>query len=158
MSIPEQKAFGQFSSSITQRPLSLDPVKVILHSQEDTFGEKHPIEFNEKGDIIIKQSGMYLAIVGLQIGKIIGDKPRWIDFWLRLNGVDVRNSNVRAVISDPAVKDVIVNQSVVRLRKGDALNIMMSAEVADEGLGIESIRPEGEPLIPSIILTILQLQ
>ena len=157
MSNPGQKAFGQFSSSITQRPVGLDPVKIILDSQEDTFGEKHPIEFNEKGDIIIKQSGMYLTIVGLQIGKLVGDKPRWIDFWLRLNGVDVRNSNVRAVISDPAIKDVLVTQSVVRLKKDDILNIMMSAEVADEGMGVEAIRPEGEPLIPSIILTILQL-
>jgi len=33
----------------------------------------------------------------------------------------------------------------------------MSVEVADEGLGIETIRPTGEPVIPSIILTIIQL-
>jgi hypothetical protein len=154
----ELKAFGQFSSSIIQRPTVLDPVKIVLDSQEDTFGEEHPIDFNEKGDVTIKQTGMYLVIAGLQIAKLVGDKPRWIDFWMKLNGADIRNSNVRAVLKDHTQKDVIVTQTVVRINKGDSLNIMMSVEVADEGLGIEAIRPKDEPLIPSIILTILQLQ
>ncbi len=43
------------------------------------------------------------------------------------------------------------------LNRGDALNIMMSGETEDEGLGIEAIEPDGEPAIPSIIVTILQL-
>ena len=40
------------------------------------------------------------------------------------------------------------------LNRGDALNIMMSGETEDEGLGIEAIEPDGEPAIPSIIVTI----
>jgi hypothetical protein len=135
---PELKAFGQFSSSITQRPTALGPVKIILDSQEDTYGKEHPIDFNQ-GDVAIKQVGMYLIIAGLQISKLVGDKPRWIDFWIRVNNVDVRNSNVRAVLKDSALKDVIITQTVTRLNKGDTLNIMMAVEVADEGLGIEAI-------------------
>src|SRR5439155_22239116 len=158
MTVSELKAFGQLSSSITQRPVVLDPVKIVLDSQEDTSGGEHPIDFNEKGDVTIKQTGMYLAIAGLQIAKLVGDKPRWIDFWIRVNNVDVRNSNVRATLKDPTQKDVIITQTVVHVNKGDKLNIMMSVETADEGLGIEAIRPKGEPLIPSIILTILQLE
>jgi len=41
--------------------------------------------------------------------------------------------------------------------KGDTLNIMMSVEKEGEGLGIEAIQPPGEPLVPSIILTIMQM-
>ncbi len=33
----------------------------------------------------------------------------------------------------------------------------MAAEKDDEGLGIESIEPDGEPAVPSIIVTIVQL-
>jgi len=150
-------AFGQFSSSLTQRPTTLAPVKILVDNQEDMYGREHTIEF-EKDEIIIKYSGMYFIIAGPQIGKLVGDKPRWIDFWLRVNNTDVLNSNVRASIKDPSNKDVIITQMVTHLNEGDRLNVMMSVEVTDEGLGIEAIKPAGEPLVPSIILTILQLQ
>jgi hypothetical protein len=34
---------------------------------------------------------------------------------------------------------------------------MTAVETIDEGLGIEAIAPDGEPTIPSIIVTIVQL-
>ena len=151
------KAFGQFSSAQSQRPNTQDPVEIILDTQEDTIGKEHTINFN-KGDITVKKSGMYLIIAGPQIGKLKGDKPRWIDVWLRVNNVDVPNSNVRAIVKDACEKDVMITQTVTRLNDGDTLNIMMSVESPEEGLGIEAIQPVGEPLVPSIILTILQLQ
>jgi len=152
----KDRAFGQFSSNKAQRPDSTDPVEIELTDQEDMFGDEHSIDFVQ-GDIEIKTSGMYLIIAGPQIGKTDGDKPRWIDFWLRVNNVDVPNSNVRTVIKDQCEKDVIVLQVLTRLNEGDTLNIMMSVEVAGEGLGIEAIKPPGEPLIPSIILTMIQM-
>ena len=152
----KDRAFGQFSSSKTQRPDSTDPVEIALTDQEDMFGGEHSIDFVQ-GDIEIKTSGMYLIIAGPQIGKTDGDKPRWIDFWLRVNNVDVPNSNVRAVIKDQCQKDVIVLQVLTRLNEGDTLNIMMSVEATGEGLGIEAIQPPGEPLVPSIILTMIQM-
>jgi len=152
----EPKAFGQFSSSITQRPTALGPVKIVLDTHQDKSGEELAIDFAKEG-IAINRTGTYLVIVGPQISKLAGNKPRWIDFWIRVNNVDVPNSNVRAVLKDPDQKDVIITQVVTYLKQGDVLNIMMSVEVADEGLGIETIKPAGEPLIPSVILTILQL-
>jgi len=150
------RAFGQFSSSSTQRPESTEPVEIKLTDQEDMFGGEHTIDFVQ-GDIEIKKTGMYLIIAGPQIGKLSGNDPRWIDFWLRSNNVDIPNSNIRAVIKDACHKDVIVLQVLTRLNAGDTLNIMMSTETADEGVGIEAIQPPGEPLIPSIILTIIQM-
>ncbi len=156
MADSEQRSFGQFSSSITQRPTKLGPVKIMLDNQEDTQGRGHTMDFDSAG-IKIKQTGMYLVIAGLQVGKLVGNDPRWMDFWVRVNNKDLHDSNVRCVLKDPDLKDVIVNQIVTHLSNGDVLNIMMSCEVADDGLGIEAIHPEGEPLIPSIILTALQL-
>jgi hypothetical protein len=150
------RAFGQFSSSTTQRPESTEPIEIVLTDQEDMFGGEHSINFVQ-GDVEIKKSGMYLIIAGPQIGKLSGDESRWIDFWLRVNNVDVPNSNVRAVIKDACQKDVIVLQTLTRLNDGDTLNIMMSTETSNEGIGIEAIQPPGEPLVPSIILTIIQM-
>jgi len=155
-SLLKGRAFGQFSSSKTQRPDSTDPVEIALTDQEDMFGGEHSIDFVQ-GDIEIKTSGMYLVIAGPQIGKTDGDQARWIDFWLRVNNVDVPNSNVRAVIKDQCQKDVIVLQVLTRLNQSDTLNIMMSVEAKGEGIGIEAIQPPGEPLVPSIILTMIQM-
>jgi hypothetical protein len=156
MVLHELKAYGQFSSTVTQRPTSLDPVKIILDTHQDTSGEELTIDFMKNG-IIVNRTGTYLVIVGPQIGKLAGDNPRWIDFWIRINNKDVPNSNVRTVLEDPAITDVIITQAVIHFNKGDILNIMMSVEAADEGLGIVAIHPAKEPLIPSIILTVLQL-
>jgi hypothetical protein len=151
-----RKAFGQFSSNKTQRPNTLKPVEVLLDAQEDVAGGVHSIDF-DKGDIVIKQSGMYLLIAGPQIGKVRGSTPRWIDFWVRVNNIDVPNSNIRAVIMDPQEKTVVPLNAVLPLNRGDTLNIMMTTELIDEGLGVEAIEPDGEPTIPSIIVTLVQL-
>ncbi len=151
-----RKAFGQFSSNKTQRVDTLKPIEIQLHAQEDAAGGVHTIDF-DKGDVKIKQSGMYLIIAGPQIGKSTGTRNRWIDFWLRVNNVDVPDSNVRRVLTDSQEKDVIPLNAVVPLNRGDTLNIMMSAETDTEGIGREAIEPDGEPGIPSIILTVVQL-
>jgi hypothetical protein len=119
-------------------------------------GGVHTIDF-DKGDIVMKHSGMYLLVAGPQIGKVRGTTPRWIDFWVRVNNIDVPNSNIRAVLQDPQEKTVVPMNSVLPLNRGDTLNIMMATETIDEGMGLEAIEPDGEPTIPSIIVTVVQL-
>lgn len=151
-----RKSFGQFSSNKTQRPDTLKACEIVLDSQEDLAGGVHSIDF-EKGDILIKQSGIYLIIACPQIGKVRGTIPRWIDFWVRLNNVDVQNSNIRTVVMDPQEKTVVPLNVVLPLNRGDSLNIMMAVETIGEGLGIEAIQPDGEPSIPAVIVTFVQL-
>jgi hypothetical protein len=151
-----RKAFGQFSSLKTQRIRTMKPVEIQLDTREEIAGGVRTIDF-DGGEIIIKQSGMYLIITGPQVGKYRGSKSRWIDFWLRVNNVDLPNSNIRRVITDSQEKDVISLNVVTALKRGDTLNIMMAAESDNEGMGIEYIEPDMEPSIPSIITTIVQL-
>ena len=150
------KAFGQLASTKSQRINSLKPMEIELDIQEDVAGGVHTIDF-EKGDIMIKQSGMYLIIAAPQVGKTKGTRNRWIDFWVRVNNVDVPYSNIRRVLTDSQEKDVIPLNMVTPLNRGDTMNIMMSGETENEGIGIEAIEPDGEPAIPSIIVTIVQL-
>lgn len=113
-----RKAFGQCSTSKTQRISTLKPVEVLLDAQADAGGGVHTVDFN-KGDIIIKQSGIYLIIAGPQVGKVRGATPWWIDLWLRVNNIDVPNSNIRAVLIDPEEKTVAMMNSVLPLNRGD---------------------------------------
>ena len=61
------------------------------------------------------------------------------------------------MLTDSQEKDVIPLNAVVPLNRGDTLNIMMAAETEAEGIGIEAMQPDGEPTIPSVILTLVQL-
>jgi hypothetical protein len=65
--------------------------------------------------------------------------------------------NTRRVLTNSHEKDVISMNVVADLNKDDLVQIIMSAETDNEGLGIEVIEPEGEPTSPSIIVTIVQL-
>ncbi len=100
---------------------------------------------------------MYLILVGPQVNRTKGSVAHWIDFWIRINNQDLPYSTVRRAIGDFKQKDVIPLNVVTSLKSGDIINTMMAAEKDDEGLGIESIEPDGEPAVPSIIVTIVQL-
>ncbi len=151
-----KKAFGQFASLKTQRIAVLEPVAVELDYQEIVAGVVQTIDLTQD-NILIKKSGAYLIIASPQVGKTEGNTNRWIDFWLRLNGKDIAKSNVRRILTNKNVKDVIPLNVVTDLNRGDTLNIMMSAETNDEGLGIEYIELDDKPSVPSIIVTIVQL-
>jgi len=51
MSDHEQKVYGQFSSSMTQRPTALGPTKIVLDTCQDASGEDLSVDF-VRGDII----------------------------------------------------------------------------------------------------------
>jgi hypothetical protein len=54
-----------------------------------------------------------VVIAAPQVGRISGNGPSSVDFWLRKNDLDIPNSNVRAVIGTDESKDVIVNQTMM---------------------------------------------
>jgi hypothetical protein len=148
--------FAQISSTEDQRPASTSPVKIRMNQNDAISGIEHSED--RPSDIRIVDSGIYVIIAAPQVGRLSGSEPRYADFWLRKNDTDVLNSNVRYVVGSSKDKDVIVNQSIMPLSEGDILNVMMCVEVADEGLGIEVIRPDGRPVIPSIILSMLKIK
>jgi len=148
--------YAQISSTEDQRPTVTTPVAVTLNQNDSISGIQHTVE--NPGTIKITEPGIYVMISAPQVGRISGTKARFVDFWLRKNGTDIPNSNVRTVIGDGNSKDVIVNQTMMPFNTGDLINVMMSVEVPDEGLGIEAIHPTGEPLIPSIIFSMHKIK
>jgi len=148
--------YAQISSTEDQRPTSTTPTQVTLNQNDSISGIEHTAE--SPGTIKIQDSGIYVLIAAPQVGRTSGTTKRFVDFWLRKNGTDIANSNVRVEIDGEGSKDVIVNQSMLPFEAGDLVNVMMSVEVPDEGLGIEAIHPTGEPLIPSIIFSMHKIK
>jgi hypothetical protein len=77
---------------------------------------------------------------------------------MRKNGEDVPNSNIRANLYHGTSKDVVVNQTMIPLFREDEIQLMMSVESANEGIGLEAIKPKGEPTIPSVILSMRMVE
>ena len=99
-----------------------------------------------------------MLIAAPQVGRTNGTAARYVDFWLRRNDRDIPNSNVRCVLRTGENKDVIVNQTMMPFTAGDVINVMMAVEATGEGLGIEAIKPENRPMIPSIIFSMHKIK
>ncbi len=148
--------FAQIISTIDQRPDTTEPVPVFMDQNDAISGIEHSSE--HPADIRIVESGTYVVIAAPQVGRTSGDSANNIDFWLRKNGADISNSNVRVTLRGKDDKDVIVNQTMMPFNSGDVLNVMMAVDKTGEGLGIEAIRTEGRPLIPSIIFSMHKIK
>ena len=148
--------FAQIISTIDQRPDTTDPVPVFMDQNDAISGIEHSNE--HPADIRIVESGTYVVIAAPQVGRTSGNGTSTVDFWLRKNGADMANSNVRCTVTDEKDKDVIVNQTMTPFKAGDVLNVMMAVEKTGEGLGIEAIKTEGRPLIPSIIFSMHKIK
>jgi hypothetical protein len=148
--------FAQIISTLDQRPDTTDPVSIFMNQNDAISGIEHSND--HPADVHIQQSGTYVLIAAPQVGRKSGNGPGYVDFWLRKNGTDIPNSNVRAVISGDDRKDVIVNQTMMPFKAGDVLNVMMAVEKTGEGLGVEAIKTPGRPLIPSIIFSMHKIK
>ena len=84
-----------------------------------------------------------------KIGRKKGSSSRYLDVWMRKNGEDVPNSNIRANLYHGTSKDVIVNQTMIPLFREDEIQLMMSVEAAGEGKGVEEVIDEIESIVQS---------
>jgi len=148
--------YAQIISTIDQRPSTTEPVMIEMDQNDQISGLEHSID--KPGDIGITESGVYVVIAAPQVGRVSGDGPGHIDFWLRKNSQDIPNSTVRCTIASDADKDVIVNQTMSTFKVGDVINVMMAVDKTGEGLGIEAIKSPDRPLIPSIIFSMHKIK
>ena len=143
--------FLQASSSITQCP-GMAPEVVQLDITDATSG----ITLADN-KVTLSEAGPYLIVAAPQVGREGGGPLGCFDLWLRVNGIDVANSNVQLCQDEGSMaKDVIISQGIVPLPEGDTVEVMMSANNPEAGMCIEAIEPPGEPLVPSIIFSMIR--
>ncbi len=141
----------QASSTITQCPGKAPAVvKMDITDAANGIAMKN-------NQITVSKAGAYLIVAAPQVGRE-GEGPLGcFDLWLRVNGKDVANSNVQLCQdAGSRAKDVIISQGIVPLAAGSVLEVMMSANNPKAAICIEAIRPSGEPLVPSIIFSMIK--
>ena len=95
-----------------------------------------------------RQGGQAAAQVG---GQVAGS----VRLWIRVNGKDVANTNTEQMIPDASFTSVLVSQGVLLLSNGDTIEVVYSGSAPGFGLIVE--KPEGEPMVPSIIFSIFKV-
>jgi len=143
-------AFIQLSSTLTQPNGPFGSGKAITYNSIDgQLGIGFEVGTSE---IKILEDGAYMIIIAPQVGGRGLKNKAFADYWVKVNGMDAANSNVRYVSNDE-YSDVIICQGVYELGAGDAV------EVFGSGLNSENVflSPDGEPAIPSIIVTAYKL-
>ena len=151
VSMAKADQYMQASSTITQCPgMAPEIVKIDITDAANGITMKD-------NKITVSEAGPYLIVAAPQVGREGGGPLGCFDLWLRVNGADVANSNVQLCQdADSMAKDVIISQGIVPLAAGDALEVMMSANNPKANMCIEAIQPQGEPLVPSIIFSMIK--
>ena len=146
-------ALIQASGSKTQRIEEDDVAEVILI---DKIDEADHVSLDaETGSFTIEVDSDYLIVAAPQVGRQNAGDAANFRCWLRVNGVNVPDSNVLLNLFSVDYKDVIVSQVLVHLKAGDVLQVMMATDNAAAGVGVEAIQPTpDEPLVPSIIFSL----
>ena len=143
--------YVQMMSMLDQRPNTTEPVPILMDQNDAASKIWHSSK--RHGDVRISESSTYVVIAVSQVGRLLGNGASNVDFWLRKNGKDIPNTNVRCTLQTDQNKDVIVNQVMMPFQADDVINVMMAIEKTGEGLGIEIIKTEGKPTIPSMIFS-----
>ena len=151
VSMAKADQYLQASSTVTQCP-GMAPEVV----QIDITDAANGIAMADN-KITVSEAGPYLVVAAPQVGREGAGPLGCFDLWLRVNGSDVANSNVQLCQDAGSMaKDVIVSQGIVPLAAGDVLEVMMSANNPEAEMCIEAIQPAGEPLVPSIIFSMIK--
>ncbi len=151
VSVANASQYLQVSSSVTQCP-GKEPTLVEM----DMIDAANGITL-ANNQVTVGEAGPYLIVAAPQVGREGGGPYGCFDLWLRVNGEDVGNSNVQLCQDeDSMAKDVIISQGIVPMDEGDVLEVMMSADNPEANICIEAIQPAGEPLVPSIIFSMIK--
>ena len=134
----------QASSEEDQIAKDTKPQLVTMNSTDAAKGIK-----NNKGVVILDQTGTYFTIVGVQVGSRGG--TGLVRLWFQTNGKDADNTNCEQMVPDKDFTTVMISQGVGEYKKGDKVNMMYSGSAP--GIGLVYKKPAGEPAVPSVIFS-----
>ena len=139
---PRGAAFAQLSSAVDQQPGNL----VQFANKDSLQGISAAAN-----SVNILQKGNYLIIASPQVTATADGGC--LDAWIVVNQMDVKNSGVRICQAKAGDTNVVVSQVMMSLKAGDKVQVKTSGK----NVKLDAIEAKGEPLIPSIILTVFGL-
>jgi hypothetical protein len=140
-------AFLQASSTQEQLAADTNPRVVTLNLTDAANGLT-----NQNGVVTIAADGTYFVLAAAQVG---GSAKGYVRMWMRVNGRDLDNSDTEQVISRPGSTALLLCQGVSEFKKGDQVEMVYSGSAP--GLGLVIHKPDGGPLVTSMIFSAFKL-
>jgi hypothetical protein len=144
----DDSAYAQLSSTESQ-PAAPAGKSITLNSNDAAKDVE-----NDKGVVTIKKAGTYFVMAAGQVGATATNDKGTVRLWVRQNGKDVDNSNTEQAIAN-GFTAVLVCQGVMECKAGDKVELIQST--SGTGLGMIASRPSDEPVVPSMILSIVRV-
>ena len=82
---------------------------------------------NNNGIIEFQKAGIYFLIAAAQVGSYKNQGTGDVHLWMRLNGIDMPNSNTIQTVDCSTA--VLICQTVIPIQIGDQVQLMISADV-----------------------------
>ena len=139
--------YTQLSSAVDQIPATGE--KMVVKFEQDVSSSD--LDLTPNG-VMVKKSGLYLVIAAPQVTASMDSGC--LDLWLNVSGDDVSNSNVQLCQTKASDTNVVLSQNILHLEKGDMLQVIASSP--NNGAFLDAIEVADEPLIPSIIFTMVE--
>ena len=139
--------YTQLSSPLDQIPATGE--RMVVKFEENVGSSDLALTPN---GVSVKKSGLYLVIAAPQV--TASTDGGCLDLWLNVSGDDVSNSNTQLCQTKADDTNVILSQNILRLNKGDVLQVVASSP--NHGAFLDAIDVPDEPLIPSIIFTMVE--
>lgn len=109
-------------------------------------------------EFTVAKTGNYTLNYTIQFNKTSGGQAANADVWLRLNGVDVANSNSNFTISNNNAAQVIAANYTLAMTSGQYLQLAWSSTSANaELLAVPAQVGPVRPASPSVRVTLLQV-
>lgn len=139
--------YTQLSSAVDQIPSIGE--KMAVNFEQNNYRSNLDVTSNS---VIARKLGLYLVIAAPQVTASMDGGC--LDLWLNVNGNNVLNSNVQLCQTKADDTSVILSQNILPLEKDDVVQVIASSP--NNGAFLDAIEVADEPLIPSIIFTMIE--
>ncbi len=149
--------YGAFYSTQTQTVIGVGistPIK--LNATFESYNTQIYGGAGTSSRIQIQTAGTYNIQFSAQMHLLVGNQPKKGDFWFRINGVDVPQSNTENTISGKDFQTVLALNFISYFNANDYFEIIMSSD--DSNFGVEALSgltSPPRPDIPSMIITVV---
>jgi hypothetical protein len=150
---------AQISSSQTQYPTS-EGNFIDMNSVDSIAGDIEFLPRISPNEVRMLADGAVLVLAVPQVRRLPGyPGTACITVWMVMNGKDVQNSSIKNCISeDDDERDTMTTtlQAILPVHKDDVLQLKMRSDPQGQ-IGIVALHPEGVPVVPSIIFSVMQV-
>jgi hypothetical protein len=147
--------YGSFYSTTTQVVTAANTETLILLSSTYEANNVSRVGGGTTSRIQVARSGIYNIQFSAQINLASGTQPQKGDFWFKVNGSNVPQSNTEMTITGKDYQTVLALNFVSSLNANDYFELAMSS--ANEHFSIEALSGLTSPTrpdVPSIILSV----